>query len=83
MKGKELAAVLGLMYDKRSQIRGDTVSVGTVTTSQQDRLLKLEETFKAFSKTLKGETLIAERVDNNTTAQYYEEQPDEGSKITV
>lgn len=63
MKGKELAITLGVMYDKRALIRSQAESI--TSGNQDDKLKALEDKFNEFASVLKGETFIAERVEEN------------------
>lgn len=63
VKGRELASILGTLYDKRALIRGE-YDGSEEKTDQDSKLATLEKKFNDFAAILKGETIIAERVDD-------------------
>lgn len=63
MKGKDLATTLGILYDKRSLMRGNMAQLGPSQQTQSAKLMALESKFNEFASTLKGETIIAERIE--------------------
>lgn len=65
MKGRELATVMGQMFDKRALIRGDATS-RTVQVSTSEHLKQLQESFEKFSKDIQRPTVIevVERVED-------------------
>lgn len=60
MSGRDLAAVLNIVHDKRQLLRGEATALVASKDNQTDKLKALEEKFNEFSAQLKAKTIDAE-----------------------
>jgi hypothetical protein len=63
MKGRELAVVTGVLFDKRALIRGDATSHSLRSTNPEELLKGLEDKFIAFSKKAQKEENDAKKAE--------------------
>ena len=67
IKGKELATIAGILFDKRAAMRGDPTNITKQTTSSE-QLKALESKFKEFSQALESSGAMAKPIEGSTDA---------------